>query len=92
MQITRINLSQPSKPQFKAVNQKYFEWAKKDYAIGGDISTEWLQRIRYDVCLFKEISPQDGIDTINAVKRLINKRDDFIEEVLKNFKYELKHK
>ena len=53
MQITKISLSKPSKPQFKAVNQKYFEWAKKDYAIGGDISTEWLQRIRYDVCLFK---------------------------------------
>ena len=92
MQITRISLSQPSKPQFKAVNQKYFELAKKDYSLEKNVSCDWLQRLSFDVFLFKEISPQDGIDTINAVKRLINKRDDFIEEVLKNFKYELKHK
>ena len=92
MQITRISLSQPSNPQFKAVNQKYFEWAKKDYSLEKNVSCDWLQRLSFDVFLFKEISPQDGIDTINAVKRLINKRDDFIEEVLKNFKYELKHK
>ncbi len=86
MQITKISLSKPSKPQFKAVNQKYFEWAKKDYAIGGDISTEWLQRIRYDVCLFKEISPQDGIDTINAVKRYMKKTTEGLEETLKSLR------
>ena len=92
MQITKISLSKPSKPQFKAVNQKYFEWAKKDFSIGDSVSTEWMDRLSFDVFLFKKISRQDAIDTINAVKRLINKRDDFIEEVLKNFKYELKHK
>ena len=92
MQITRINLSQPSKPQFKAVNQKYFEWAKKDYSLEKNVSCDWLQRLSFDVFLFKEISPKDGIDTVNAVKKYMNKRDDFIEEVLKNFKYELKHK
>ena len=92
MQITKISLSKPSKPQFKAVNQKYFEWAKKDYAIGKNVATEWLQRLRYDVCLFKEISPQDGIDTINAVKKYMNKTGEGLEHVLNNFKYELKHK
>ena len=92
MQITRISLNQPSTPQFKAVNQKYFEWAKKDFSIGDSVSTEWMDRLSFDVFLFKKISRQDAIDTINAVKRLINKLDDFIEEVLKNFKYELKHK
>mgnify|MGYP007015340446 CR=1 FL=1 len=61
-------------------------WAKKDYAIGGDISTEWLQRIRYDVCLFKEISPQDGIDTINAVKRYMKKTTEGLEETLKSLR------
>ena len=69
MQITRINLSQPSKPQFKAVNQKYFEWAKKDFSIGDSVSTEWLQRLSFDVFMFKEISRQDAIDTVNAVKK-----------------------
>lgn len=56
MQITRISLNQPSTPQFKAVNQKYFEWAKKDFSIGGSVSTEWMHRLRFDVFLFKEIS------------------------------------
>ena len=86
MQITKISLSQPSNPQFKAVNQKYFEWAKKDYAIGKNVSTEWLQRLRYDVCLFKEISPQDGIDTINAVKRYMKKTTEGLEETLKSLR------
>ena len=67
-------------------SQKYFEWAKKDYALGGDISTEWLQRIRYDVCLFKEISPQDGIDTVNAVKKYMKKTDDALEDLLNSFR------
>ena len=92
MQITRISLNQPSTPQFKAVNQKYFEWAKKDYSLEKNVSSNWIDRLDFDVLLFKEISPQDGIDTINAVKKLINKPDDFIEEVLKNFKYELRRK
>ena len=86
MKITAVNAKQPSKPQFKAVNQKYFEWAKKDYAIGKNVSTEWLQRLRYDVCLFKEISPQDGIDTVNAVKKYMKKTDNAIEDLLNSFR------
>lgn len=74
MQITRINLSQPSKPQFKAVNKKYFEWAKKDFSIGDSVSTEWMDRLSFDVFLFKKISRQDAIDTINAVKRYMKKQ------------------
>ena len=92
MQITRISLSQPSNPQFKAVNQKYFEWAKKDYSLEKNVSCDWLQRLSFDVFLFKEISPQDGIDTINAVKKYMNKTGEGLEHVLNNFKYELKHK
>ena len=86
MKITAVNAKQPSNPQFKAVNQKYFEWAKKDYAIGKNVSTEWLQRLRYDVCLFKEISPQDGIDTVNAVKKYMKKTDNAIEDLLNSFR------
>ena len=92
MQITRINLSQPSKPQFKAVNQKYFEWAKKDYSLEKNVSSNWIDRLDFDVLLFKNISPQDGIDTINAVKKYMNKTGEGLEHVLNNFKYELKHK
>ena len=88
MHINRIN----PQTNFKAVNQKYFEWAKKDYKAFDDVSTECLQRLRYDVCLFKEISPQDGIDTLNAIKKHINKPDIFIEEILSNFQYMLRRK
>ena len=80
MRINKIT----SQPNFQAVNQKYFEWAKKDFARGNNVSTEWLHRLRYDVFLFREISRQDAIDTINAVKKYMNKTDEGIEHVLAN--------
>ncbi|DAB18083.1 TPA: hypothetical protein CPT97_04165 [Candidatus Gastranaerophilales bacterium HUM_17] len=86
MQITRISLSQPSNPQFKAVNQKYFEWAKKDYSLEKNVSSNWIDRLDFDVLLFKNISPQDGIDTVNAVKKYMKKTDDGLEYLLKRFK------
>ena len=86
MQITKISLSKPSKPQFKAVNQKYFEWAKKDYSLEKNVSCDWLQRLSFDVFLFKEISPQDGIDTVNAVKKYMKKTDNAIEDLLNSFR------
>lgn len=86
MQITRISLSQPSKPQFKAVNQKYFELAKKDYSLEKNVSSNWIDRLDFDVLLFKNISPQDGIDTVNAVKKYMKKTDDGLEYLLKRFK------
>ena len=82
MQINKIN----SQPNFKAVNQKYFEWAKKDYSLEKNVSTEWLHRLSYDVFLFKEISRQDAIDTVNAVKKYMKKTDEGIEDLLQTFK------
>lgn len=86
MKITAVNAKQPSKPQFKAVNQKYFEWAKKDFSIGGSVSTEWMHRLRFDVFLFKEISKKDAIDTVNAVKRYMKKTTEGLEETLKSLR------
>ena len=82
MYINRIN----SQPNFKAVNQKYFEWAKKDYSLEKNVSTEWLHCLRFDVCLFKEISPQDAIDTVNAIKKYMNKTNVGLEDLLQIFK------
>ena len=82
MKINRIN----PQTNFKAVNQKYFEWAKKDYKSFNNVSTEWLQRLRYDVFLFKEISRQDAIDTVNAVKKYMNKSGVGLEDLLQIFK------
>ena len=85
MQINKIN----SQPNFNAVNQKYFEWAKKDYSLEKNVSTEWLHRLSYDIFLFKEISPRDGADTVEAVKRYMNKTDECIEDLLQRCKNHL---
>lgn len=86
MKITAVNAKQPSTPQFKAVNQKYFEWAKKDYSLEKNVSSNWIDRLDFDVLLFKEISPQDGIDTVNAVKRYMKKTTEGLEETLKSLR------
>ena len=83
MRIQKITIQQP---QFKAVNQKYMAWAKEDYSRVENVSGEWLTKLSFDVFLFKKISRQDAIDTINAVKKFMNKTDEGIEETLKYFK------
>ena len=83
MRIQKITTQQP---QFKAVNQKYMAWAKKDYEYIENVSGEWLDQLSFDVFLFKKISRQDAIDTINAVKKFMNKTDDGIEAALKYLK------
>ena len=81
MRINKIT----SQPNFQAVNQKYFDWAKKDFARGNNVSTEWIDRLEFDVFLFKTISIKDGIDTINAVKKYMNKASWGINGLLNRF-------
>lgn len=81
MRINKIT----SQPNFQAVNQKYFDWAKKDFARGNNVSTEWIDRLEFDVFLFKTISIKDGIDTINAVKKYMNKASWGINDLLNRF-------
>ncbi len=69
---------------FQAVNQKYYQWAERE-AKGGNRFGELLRQLRYDVD-WGDIRPQDGIDTIEAIKRLIGKTDQFTETVLQNFR------
>ena len=83
MRIQKITTQQP---QFKAVNQKYMAWAKKDYEYIENVSGEWLDRLSFDVFLFKKISRQDAIDTINAVKKFMNKTNVGLEDLLENFR------
>ena len=82
MLISPINQSQNS---FKAVNQKYYQWAKKDIKEGFSVSSEILRQLRYEV-MWKDIHPQDGIDTIEAIKELVGGTGDFIEQVLETFR------
>ena len=78
MRIQKITTQQP---QFNAVNQKYMAWAKEDYKLGSSVSTEWLHRLRFDVFLFKKISKLDALDTVNAVKKYMNKTTEGLEDL-----------
>ena len=71
---------------FKAVNQKYLNWAKEDIARGGNVSTEWISRLGFDVYLFKKISHQDAIDTIEAVREFMGKLGIGAQDLLEGLK------
>ena len=85
MRISSIKTYQ-SNPTYKAVNQKYLEWAKRDIRLNEEVTTEWMRRLSYDVNLFKEISLTDAIDTLEAVKKITPKIDIILEEALDIFK------
>ncbi len=55
---------------FKAVNQKYYQWAKKDIEYGIGLSGELFTQIEMDVC-WKDLHPQDAIDTLEAIKKIM---------------------
>ena len=59
------------RPAFQAVNQKYLKKAEEWYRRRGDIDTSWYESLRDDVNLFKDISAQDGVDTMMAVKKYV---------------------
>ena len=85
MQILPINRNQTN---FQAVNEKYLQMAKKE-AKGVQRFGEILRKLRYDVD-WGDIHPQDGIDTVEAIKKLIGKTDEFTEHVLDGFRAMLK--
>lgn len=86
MRILSINQNQNN---FKAVNQKYYQWAKKEVKEGFSVSSEILRQLRYEV-LWKDIHPQDGIDTVNAINKLMNSTNEFTEHMLETFRSMLK--
>ena len=73
----------------KAVNQKYYQWAERDFKRGIGISSEVFEQLRFEVT-WGDIHPQDGIDTINKIiKDLLGKSDEGIEHILENFRRRL---
>ena len=61
-------------PAFQAVNQKYLKKAEEWYRRRGDIDTSWYESLRDDVNLFKDVSAQDGVDTMMAVKKYVREK------------------
>ena len=72
MQISPIN--QNNKTNFQAVNQKYYNMAKKGIEDKLGVSSEVFMKLRYDVD-WGDIHPQDGIDTIEAIKKIMGKTE-----------------
>lgn len=68
-----FNVNNRTNQNFKAVNQKYLNEAKKLFETRGNVTSIWLENLEYDVVLFKDISKQDAIDTMNAVRKYVNK-------------------
>ena len=57
---------------FKKVNQKYYNMAEKMYKDWGAMTSEWIEWFTDDFALWKEISKQDALDTMNAVRKFVN--------------------
>ena len=57
---------------FKEVNKKYYDMAEKMYKKRGGMTSEWIEWFTEDFALWKEISKQDALDTMNAVRKFVN--------------------
>ena len=86
MKISPIN--QNNQINNKAVNQKYYEWAKKEAKATKGFG-ELFTQLRYDVD-WGDIPVKDGIDTVEAIKKLMGGTNEFVEHVLDNFRTMLK--
>lgn len=53
---------------YKAVNLKFLKLAQDEHRIMNTISGDLIEKLQFDI-LTKKISPQDGIDTINELKK-----------------------
>ncbi len=83
-----------SNNSFQAVNQKYYEKAAKELEWAPAVDANLIYRLTHAVLTFKTISPQDGVDTVRAIKALYkNKKHssiNWLNEILGIFKQEAK--
>lgn len=81
--VSNINYNYNNQPNFKAVNQKFYKKALRNYECGQNAATsDWLMSLTDDLFLFKDISKQDAIDTMNAVRKYVD------PESLEAFEYD----
>ena len=73
MKISPIKQNQykTQNPSFNAINQKYYDWGKKEIEERGYITGNFLYCIESEVISFKDITPQDGVDTLKALRELL---------------------
>ena len=81
------NHSRKNNPSFQAINQKYYEWGKKHIEKYQEIPSNLLYCLQADVLAFKSVKPQDGLDTIRALRELLKpKKDEWANELVGDFK------
>ena len=85
MKIDKINNT-----NFNAVNQKYLKKAIKEYNYLGSCTGELMECLRTDV-YFKDISPRDGIDTLEAIRPYAPRGIKALNHIKDGFEYLLKH-
>ena len=79
-----------NEPAFQAVIEKYITLAKEDIKYYKNIGGNTLSRLNYDV-FFKNISAQDGVDTLKEIRKLIGgKMDEGFNHILSALKKEAK--
>ena len=68
---------------FKKVNQEFYKKAQKSYKKWEDVTSEWYEDFSDEVLLWKTISKQDAIDTMNAIRKFVDNEslDAFIEDL-----------
>mgnify|MGYP004654537367 CR=1 FL=1 len=57
---------------FKKVNQEFYNMAEKMSKDYGCMTSWWIERIT-DCVIWNEISIQDALDTMDAVRKFVNK-------------------
>ena len=73
-------------PTFNAVNQKYYKLGKERIDKFGHLSYIIIDHLANDVILFKKIHPQDGADTLRALRELLKpQKSNSLEEYLGTF-------
>ena len=85
----RINPISQNNQSFKAVNQKYYKQAQEWLNACGAIPNDVYCRLRYNI-FAEKIPIQDGIDTLNAIKKLLKTFDSTLERDLGNYQNLLK--
>ena len=76
---------------FKKVNQEFYKMAEESYKDWKDVTSEWYEWFTDAVALWKDISKQDALDTMNAVRKFVNKKSlksfETTYNFIKNYKY-----
>ena len=78
--INRVSIS--NKLSFGAVNKDFLKMAKSEHRIMNTVSGDLIEKLQYSI-LTKKMSPQDGLDTVVAIKPYTKKKyHKFLEPII----------